>query len=297
MQDARQRGCASRPSGCPRPARRPSRQPSGAAAEETPVPRHSRPRDRAGVEYHAPKVSNFLALGSRRAFWSWQSSTLFLEPFLRWLLTATAGALVLCAFCRWFEPACRGARVPRSPSSRTVGAPDTASKLAQVVPIAITQKLIAWKQLVQDKLMPVESAPDVDLWRFDGLAQGPGGRWLLPRPRGISVTGTLVSGPARAVPRLAVQRTRTWAATASTHRHVVHRRVALCGGRPTSAMAEEAAKWLVLPADIEADHEPDGEQPKASRAHPGQPNSAQRGFRPGARHPPACAAAGQPGPG
>nr|MCU0510458.1 hypothetical protein [Anaerolineae bacterium] len=34
---------------------------------------------------------------------------------------------------------------------------------ARIVPIAVTEKLIAWNQLVQDKQVPVEIAPDMDL--------------------------------------------------------------------------------------------------------------------------------------
>ena len=117
------------------------------------------------------------------------------------------------------------------------------------MPIAVTEKLIAWNQLVQDKQVPVELEPNLDLGAMAWLRVF--WAWILPPPRGYRVAGTLLNGSAGAY-QLAVQRT-------NLGRNSVDRsRIFESGAKPAAesafrAMAGEAAKWLVAPGDIEAD--------------------------------------------
>lgn len=120
---------------------------------------------------------------------------------------------------------------------------------AREIPILITEKLIAWNQLVNDREIPVELAPDLDLGVMAWIQIF--WRWLLPPPRGYRVAGALFSGSGQS-PRLAVQRT-------NLSRNSVDRSRVFEGAPGETArdafrrLAGEAAKWLLMPGDIEAD--------------------------------------------
>ena len=190
------------------------------------------------------KVSNFLALALAALL---VVAILYLfSALLRWLLTA----LRELWYTRILPLLNRPAVAPGfliGEFTNLAGTP--ADSAAKVAPITITQKLIAWNQLVQDKLVPVEMAPDVDLGAMAWLKVL--WSWILPRPaRGYRVNGTLLTGPA-GLYQLAVQRT-------NLGRNSVDRTRLFESGLPSPSeayvnMAEEAAKWLVLPADLEAD--------------------------------------------
>jgi hypothetical protein len=120
---------------------------------------------------------------------------------------------------------------------------------ARIVPIAVTEKLIAWNQLVQDKQVPVEIAPDMDLGAMAWIRVF--WNWLLPRERGYRVTGTILNGAAGAY-QLAVQRTNL--ARNSVDRSAIFERRDSSAEAAFRMLAGEAAKWLVAPDDLEADN-------------------------------------------
>lgn len=116
-----------------------------------------------------------------------------------------------------------------------------------IVPLAITEKLLAWNQLVQAKEMPVEPEPRLDLGGMSWLKVL--WSWILPPPRGYKVTGTLMMSD-QGLYQLAVQRT-------SLARNIVDRSTIFerAGAAPDvvyRALAGEAAKWLINPADMES---------------------------------------------
>lgn len=169
----------------------------------------------------------------------------FLAAFLRWLLAALREL--------WYMRILPLLRRPAVPPGFLISEFNNAAGVeadgaARVVPLAITEKLIAWNRLVQDRQVPVEMAPDLDLGPMAWIKVL--WNWILPPPRGYRVTGTLLNGTAGAF-QLAVQRT-------DLGRNSVDRS-AIFEGRSSSVeqafrlMAAEAAKWLVKPADIEAD--------------------------------------------
>lgn len=122
-----------------------------------------------------------------------------------------------------------------------------AEAAARVVPVAMTEKLIAWNQLVQDKQVPVEIAPDLDLGPMAWLKIV--WAWILPPPRGYRVSGALLAGPG-GQHQLAVQRTDL--GRNSVDRSRIFESAAQAPSQAYRDMAGEAAKWLVVPADIEA---------------------------------------------
>lgn len=130
----------------------------------------------------------------------------------------------------------------------TVPTGASAESAARIVPIAMTEKLIAWNQLVQDKQTPVEIAPDLNLGTMAWLKVI--WNWILPRPRGYRVSGALLAGPA-GQHQLAVQRTDL--GRNSVDRSRIFESTLQAPAQAYRDMAGEAAKWLVLPADIEAD--------------------------------------------
>ncbi len=116
-----------------------------------------------------------------------------------------------------------------------------------IVAQALSEKLVMWNQLVHAKEVPVEPAPTVDLGGMSWLKIL--WSWILPPSRGYKVTGSLLQSPTGAY-QLSVQRT-----------DLAHNRVDMSttlekrGAAPETAfraMAGEAAKWLVTPADMEA---------------------------------------------
>ncbi|MGQ9490710.1 MAG: hypothetical protein ACUVS6_08345 [Anaerolineae bacterium] len=123
---------------------------------------------------------------------------------------------------------------------------DAGANAARVVPLAITEKLLAWNQLVQAKEVPVEPEPRLDLGGMSWLKVL--WSWILPPPRGYKVTGTLMMND-QGLYQLAVQRT-------SLSRNIVDRSATFerPGASPDvvyRALAGEAAKWLVNPTDME----------------------------------------------
>jgi hypothetical protein len=119
---------------------------------------------------------------------------------------------------------------------------------SRIVPIAVTEKLIAWNQLVQDKQVPVEIAPDMDLGAMAWIRVF--WNWILPRERGYRVNGTVLNGAAGSY-QLAVQRTNL--ARNSVDRSAIFERRDSSAEAAFRVMAGEAAKWLVAPGDMEAD--------------------------------------------
>lgn len=122
-----------------------------------------------------------------------------------------------------------------------------AENATSLVPFALTDKLLAWNQLVQAKEVPVEPEPAFDLGGMGWLKVF--WRWILPAPRGYRVIGALLPGT-RGAYRLAVQRV-------NLARNSVERSAAFeqPGPAPEIAyrdLAGEAAKWLVKPQDMEA---------------------------------------------
>lgn len=117
----------------------------------------------------------------------------------------------------------------------------------RVVPLAMIDKLITWNRLVQAKEVPVKTTPDLDLGPMAWLKVL--WRWILPPARGYRVSGTLLDGADGAF-RLAVQRTNL--GRNSVDRSTVFERRASLGEEAFRLMAGEAAKWLIMPADMEA---------------------------------------------
>lgn len=118
---------------------------------------------------------------------------------------------------------------------------------ALLVPLALTDKLLAWNQLVQTRTVPVEPEPALDLGSMAWVKVL--WRWILPAPRGYRVTGALLPG-ARGAYRLTVQRI-------DLAHNTVERSATfeLAGTSPDIVyrdLAGEAAKWLVKPVDMEA---------------------------------------------
>lgn len=116
-----------------------------------------------------------------------------------------------------------------------------------IVTQALSEKLVLWNQLVQAREMPVEPAPTVDLGGMSWLKIL--WSWVLPPARGYRVTGALLQSPTGAY-QLSIQRTDLG------HNHVdMSTTLEKRGASPEAAfraLAGEAAKWLVTPADMEA---------------------------------------------
>ena len=169
----------------------------------------------------------------------------FLAALLRWLLAALRELWYVRILPLLNRPA-----VPPGfligDFSNSVGS--DAEGATRIVPLAMTEKLIAWNRLVQDKQVPVEMAPDLDLGPMAWIKLLWG--WILPRARGYRVTGTLLNGPGGAY-QLAVQRIDV--GRNSVDRSTIFERRAPSTEEAFRLMAGEAAKWLMKPADMEAD--------------------------------------------
>jgi hypothetical protein len=127
------------------------------------------------------------------------------------------------------------------------GLEDGGANVPGIVSQALSEKLVMWNRLVHAKEVPVEPAPTLDLGGMGWLKIL--WSWILPPLRGYKVTGALLQSPTGAY-QLSVQRT-----------DLAHNRVDMSttlekrGASPETvfrAMAGEAAKWLVTPADMEA---------------------------------------------
>ncbi len=118
---------------------------------------------------------------------------------------------------------------------------------ATVVPLAITEKLLAWNQLVQAREVPVEPEPRLDLGGMSWLKVL--WSWILPPPRGYKVTGTLTLSD-QGLYQLAVQR--TGLARNIVDRSAIFEKAGASLDAVYRSLAGEAAKWLVNPTDMEA---------------------------------------------
>jgi hypothetical protein len=124
---------------------------------------------------------------------------------------------------------------------------DDGANVPGIVNQALVEKLMQWNQLVHAKEIPVEPAPSLDLGGMGWLKIL--WTWILPPARGYKVTGMLLQTPTGAF-QLSVQR------TALAHNRVdLSKTLEKRGASPDiafRAMAGEAAKWLVTPADMAA---------------------------------------------
>lgn len=169
----------------------------------------------------------------------------FVAALLRWLLAQLREAWYVRVLPLLHRPAVPpGFLIGEFADSVGAGAEGA----ARVVPLAMTEKLIAWNRLVQDKQVPVEMAPELDLGPMAWIKVL--WNWILPPARGYRVTGTLLKGPADAF-QLAVQRTDL--ARNSVDRSTIFENRAPSAVEAFRLMAGEAAKWLIKPADMEAD--------------------------------------------
>lgn len=124
---------------------------------------------------------------------------------------------------------------------------ESGDNAARIVPLAFTEKLIRWNQLVQSKEVPVEPEPKLDLGGMGWLKVL--WSWILPPPRGYKVTGALLKGPTGAY-QLAVQRQAL--SSNSIDRSTMLEQRGTSVEDAFRKMAGEAAKWLVNPEDMEA---------------------------------------------
>ncbi|MCU0500257.1 MAG: hypothetical protein MUC51_00565 [Anaerolineae bacterium] len=117
----------------------------------------------------------------------------------------------------------------------------------RVVTQRITEKLLAWNQLIQAREIAVEPAPPVELGSMAWIKVL--WTWLVPPPRAYKIDGALMGNQPGAY-RLMIRRT-----DLSTNRVDASRTFETTVGVPEVAfqgMAELAAKWLCYPRDIEA---------------------------------------------
>jgi hypothetical protein len=118
---------------------------------------------------------------------------------------------------------------------------------ARVVTQRITEKLLAWNQLVRAREIAVEPAPAVDLGSMAWIKVL--WTWLVPPQRAYKIDGALMGNQPGAY-RLMIRRT-----DLSTNSVNASRTFETAVGVPEVAfqgMAELAAKWLCYPRDIEA---------------------------------------------
>ena len=117
----------------------------------------------------------------------------------------------------------------------------------RVVTQRITEKLLAWNQLVQAREIAIEPAPPVDLGSMAWIKVL--WTWLVPPPRAYKIDGALLGNQPGAY-RLMIRRT-----DLSTNSVDASRTFETTVGVAEVAfqgMAELAAKWLCYPRDIEA---------------------------------------------
>lgn len=169
----------------------------------------------------------------------------FVAALLRWLL---AGLREL-----WYVRILPLLKRPAVPPGFLIGeftdsVGADAGGAVRIVPLVMTERLIAWNRLVQDKQVPVEMTPELNLGPMAWIKVL--WSWILPRARGYRVTGTLLKGSASAF-QLAVQRTNM--AHNSVDRSMIFENHAPFAEEAFRLMAGEAAKWLIKPADMEAD--------------------------------------------
>lgn len=167
-----------------------------------------------------------------------------LTNVLRWLLQTLREAWYLYVLPLFKRPAIAPGYVI---GEFTNGLGDPGANAARIVPLAMTEKLLAWNQLVQDKEVPVEPEPSLSLGGMSWLKIL--WRWILPAPRGYKVAGALLMSD-QGIYQLAVQRI-------GLTRNSVDRSTTFekAGASPDAAfrvLAGEAAKWLVNPGDMEA---------------------------------------------
>lgn len=124
---------------------------------------------------------------------------------------------------------------------------DPGANAVRIVPLAMTEKLLAWNQLVQAREVPVEPEPSLNLGGMGWLKIL--WRWILPAPRGYRVSGALLMN-SEGLYQLAVQRTAL--VRNNVDRSATFEKAAASPDAAVRDLAGEAAKWLVNPEDIEA---------------------------------------------
>lgn len=118
----------------------------------------------------------------------------------------------------------------------------------RIVPVTITQKLTEWNQLVRDRQVPIELQQEPYTGPLAWLRAL--WAWVLPPPRGYRVTGAFLPGPTGAL-QMTVQRTNL--GRRSVDRSYVFESSLEPPAEAYRTMAAETGKWLLVPADIEAD--------------------------------------------
>jgi len=116
-----------------------------------------------------------------------------------------------------------------------------------VVAEAITEKMVAWNQLVNTAQVPIEPAPGLDLGVMNWLKVL--WVWILPPPRGFHVDGVLYARDGGDY-SLAIRRI-----LRAENRVDGSRSFAGGGQTPEAAfrsLGSEAAKWLLHPQDVES---------------------------------------------
>lgn len=166
-----------------------------------------------------------------------------LANVLRWLLQALREVWYLRVLPLLRRPAVAPGYII---GEFTNGLATPAGNAVRIVPLVMTEKLLAWNQLVQAKEVPVEPEPSFSLGGMSWLKIL--WRWILPPPRGYKVTGALLLSDG-GLYQLVVQRI-------GLARNNIDRGATFekAGASPDAAfrdLAGEAAKWLVTPGDIE----------------------------------------------
>ena len=118
---------------------------------------------------------------------------------------------------------------------------------ASVVTQRITEKLLAWNQLVQAREIAIEPAPPVELGSMAWIKVL--WTWLVPPPRAYKIDGALLGNQPGAY-RLMIRRTDL--STNSVDASYTFETNAEVSEVAFQGMAELVAKWLCYPRDIEA---------------------------------------------
>lgn len=223
-----------------------------AAAEAAALPSTPAPEPTAVPPAPAPRETLVSTLGAKLRDFAGTALAALLVVVLVYLLANAFRWALQTLRELWFT---RGLPLIKRPAvqpgflvgefTNTLG--ETGDNAARIVPLALTEKLIRWNQLVQAKEVPVEPEPKLDLGGMGWLKILWG--WILPPPRGYKVTGALLRG-ATGTYLLTVQRQAL--SSNSIDRSTTLEQRGATADDAFRKMAGEAAKWLVNPGDIEA---------------------------------------------
>lgn len=119
---------------------------------------------------------------------------------------------------------------------------------AQIVKQSLTETLLSWNQLVQERQVPVEPAPGLELGGMAWIKVL--WSWILPPPRGYKVSGVLMGSQPDNY-QLSV--TRVSLSTNSVDRSFTFsdQSLAEAPDRAFRELARRAARWLLQPLDME----------------------------------------------